>query len=153
MRTLSEHNPGIFLNNRSSHMNRVKEGIHAHITYRAIAAKYMAEDCHLALIGEPITWSEERISFGILKGSTLKADLDKVMYRLKESGLLEEWWKQWNARDITSTSCEAERTGVRTIITLKEIGGGFLVVCGGLGLSCLVLIGEICRQRCTKKTN
>lgn len=78
MRKLSEHNSGIFLNNRTSHMIRVKEGTHAHITYRAIAAKYMAEDCRLALIGDPITWAEERISFGILKGSTLKADLDKV---------------------------------------------------------------------------
>ncbi|XP_071080483.1 glutamate receptor 1-like [Haliotis cracherodii] len=152
MRKLSEHNSGIFLNNRTSHMIRVKEGTHAHITYRAIAAKYMAEDCRLALIGDPITWAEERISFGILKGSTLKPDLDKVMYKLKESGLLEEWWKQWNARDTASSSCEDDSSSVRTI-TLREVGGGFLVVCGGLGLSSLVLIVEICRQRLQRKSN
>lgn len=59
-------------------MIRVKKGGHAHILYKSEAAKFLSEDCDLALIGESVSVAQEHISFGILKGSPLKNDIDKV---------------------------------------------------------------------------
>ncbi|XP_067682644.1 glutamate receptor 1-like [Haliotis asinina] len=144
MKTLSAHDTGIFLNDQEKHMARVKQGTHAYIAYRSFAEQRMARDCHLALVGEPVSWANELLAFATPKGYPLKSDIEKVMRQLKESGIMDLWWKQRVANDSDS-SCGIDRT-VKTI-TLQDVLGGFLVVCGGIGLSCVMLILELCRHQ------
>ncbi|XP_046572339.1 glutamate receptor 1-like [Haliotis rubra] len=143
MKTLSEHDTEIFLNDKDRQMERVKEGSHAFITYSSSAEHFMAKDCHLALVGEPASYENEMLAFATPKGYPLKSDIENVMRQLKESGIMDVWWKNRIANDSDS-SCGVDRS-VKTI-TLQDVLGGFLVVCGGIGLSCVMLMLELCRH-------
>ncbi|XP_071080148.1 glutamate receptor 1-like [Haliotis cracherodii] len=143
MKKLSDHDTEIFLNDQDRQMARVKEGMHAFVVYLSFGETQIASDCNLALVGEPVSWWNERLAFAIPKDYPLKSDIDRVMRQLKESGLLEVWWSKRLA-NYSDNSCGVKRS-VKTI-TLQDVLGGFLVVCGGIGLSCLMLIIELCRH-------
>ncbi|XP_048258857.1 glutamate receptor ionotropic, kainate 5-like [Haliotis rufescens] len=148
---LSEQDAGIFNNDEETHMTRVMEGKHSFIIYKSSAETYMADDCLLALIGEPVSWEYEEITFGVLKGSPLKSDFENIMYTLKESGMLNILWTKWTTGGKTTGQCGVDRRGKS--ITMREIEGVLLVIGGGLGLSFLAILVEMCVHRLRKTSH
>ncbi|XP_067682642.1 uncharacterized protein [Haliotis asinina] len=140
MLKLSEQDAGIFSSDEDSHMARVMNGEHSFIIYKSSAEVYMATDCLLGLIGEPVNSEYEEITFGVVKGSSLKSDFDSIIYSLKESGMLNALWKKWTAGS-NNGKCGVDRRGKP--ITLREMEGVMLVAGGGLLLSLLAVLVEL----------
>ncbi|XP_046572338.1 glutamate receptor ionotropic, kainate 4-like [Haliotis rubra] len=143
MLRLSKQDAGIFSSDEDSHMARVMKGEHSFLIYKSSAEVYMANDCLLGLIGEPVSSEYEEITFGVVKGSSLKSDFDGIIYSLKESGMLNALWKKWTTGS-NNGQCGVDRRGKP--ITLREIEGVLLVAGGGLGLSLLAILVELCAR-------
>lgn len=78
MKKLSDHDTEIFLNDQDRQIARVKQGMHAFVLYLSSGEAQIASDCDLALVGEPVSWSNERLAFAIPKDYPLKSDIERV---------------------------------------------------------------------------
>ncbi|XP_048254001.1 glutamate receptor ionotropic, kainate glr-3-like [Haliotis rufescens] len=131
-------NDPVFLESKlEDHFKRARSEKYAFLEYRTITNRLMAEDCQLELLGESVLWVQ--LAFGLPQRSPLKADFEKVMSQLTASGILDVIWAKWSVKR-NLTNCPQKR--ILKSITVNQIGGGFIVVCAGTGLSIIVLCME-----------
>ncbi|XP_071095291.1 glutamate receptor ionotropic, kainate 2-like [Haliotis cracherodii] len=131
-------NDPVFLETKlEDHFKRVRREKYAFLEYRTITNRLMAEDCDLELLGETVLWVQ--LAFGLPQRSPLKGDFEKVMSQLTASGILDAIWAKWTVKR-NLTHCLQKRILKST--TVNQIGGGFIVVCAGTGLSIIVLCLE-----------
>ncbi|XP_071081093.1 glutamate receptor ionotropic, kainate 5-like [Haliotis cracherodii] len=136
MKKFQEEDPLLVTNDEDMHIERVKRGKYAYICYELSARRYIREDCSLAYLNERLSW--EHLAFAVPKDFPLKQDIDRVMSSLWESGVLDVLWKMWNPEE--NLTCVTERQ--QKPITLREVEGGLLIVCGGIALAAIALLVE-----------
>ncbi|XP_071095288.1 glutamate receptor U1-like [Haliotis cracherodii] len=134
---ISANVPVFLESNVGVHFKRVRSEKYAFLGHSSIINRLMAEDCQLELLGESVLWLQ--LAFGLPQRSPLKADFEKVMSQLAASGILDVIWAKWTVKR-NRTHCLQKR--ILKSITVTQMGGGFIVVCAGTGLSIIVLCLE-----------
>ena len=75
---------------------------------------------------------------------------------MKENGLIDEWISNYNPAfkqcPIYLNEKDIKRKDSKTPLTLNNLPGAFVILCGGCGLSMIVFVGEIvCGSRSMRK--
>ncbi|XP_042873336.1 ionotropic receptor 21a-like [Penaeus japonicus] len=106
-------------------------------TQKGVAATRMMKEC----------FAPYSIALAVQKHSPLKEDLDLVLGRLRDSGLIRQYFLQSlrsaaAAQDLGGSEKESEENGVIPL-TLDHLQGIFLVACLGWGASATAFLGEL----------
>ncbi|XP_067687028.1 glutamate receptor ionotropic, kainate glr-3-like [Haliotis asinina] len=138
---INANDPAFLKSSNENHLKRLEREKYALMMFSSQLEQHMADDCNLQVLGERLLYLQ--ISFGLPKGSPLKADIDKVMSQMSAVGILDRLWEKWSVKR-NLTHCPEKRT--LESITLNQIGGGFIVVCVGTAFSMIVLCFEKLKQ-------
>ncbi|XP_075751958.1 glutamate receptor ionotropic, kainate 2 [Rhipicephalus microplus] len=131
-------------------VERVRRGDYAFLMEAATIEYITDRDCQLAQIGGPL--DSKGYGFALPRGSPYTAHLSEAILRLQETGVIARLKKQWwtghcsqqrekergasALSDVKDSSEEANALGV------SNVGGVFLVLLGGLGVSSVCVILE-----------
>ncbi|KAL1438641.1 hypothetical protein MTO96_047889 [Rhipicephalus appendiculatus] len=131
-------------------VERVRRGDYAFLMEAATIEYLTDRDCQLAQIGGPL--DSKGYGFALPRASPYTAHLSEAILRLQETGVIARLKKQWwmghcsqqrekekgesALSDVKDSSEEANALGV------SNVGGVFLVLLGGLGVSSVCVILE-----------
>ncbi|XP_071096988.1 probable glutamate receptor [Haliotis cracherodii] len=137
VRDLSVTDPDVLGINITKHLQRVHEGKYAFISGTVIVPLSYA-DCRLQLLDTK--FGHSYTAFHLPKSSPFKQDLEKTMYHLRDSGILQRTMQEW-LQSAPKVKCPVE--SFPKAVSLIKIQSMFFAV--GIGLICsfLILVAEI----------
>ena len=115
--------------------------LHILQTADAIKVKYAAmTSCELQQVGKE--FSRKPLALAVQEGSPLKENLNAAILKLlnqrKLESLKEKWWNNNPERKLNCEDSKKTSDG----ISIKNIGGVFVVIFIGMALACFTLIFE-----------
>lgn len=132
-------------------VERVRRGDYAFLMEAATIEYLVEHDCQLAQIGGPL--DSKGYGFALPKGSPYSAHLSEAILRLQETGIIarlkKRWWtgqcskqRELEQIDTSQSSGEKDSAEEANALNVSNVGGIFLVLLGGLGVSSICAIIE-----------
>ncbi|WAR22346.1 IR25A-like protein, partial [Mya arenaria] len=120
-------------------LRMVKDGEFAFIDDASRNQYQVLTDCDVEVIGEE--FSRKPFAFAVTQGSPLRAQISNVILELSNNRILEDLTNKWWDSNELHKDCpriENESDG----ISIKNIGGVFLLIAIGTGLSLIAFVCE-----------
>ncbi|XP_059097759.1 glutamate receptor ionotropic, kainate 2-like [Tigriopus californicus] len=140
---MENHQPSVFVTNYDEGISRVKRGGYAFLMESTMLDYVVQRDCNLTQIGGLL----DSKGYGIAtpKGSKWRDHLSLAILELQEKGTIQmlynKWWK--NTGDVC-TRQDKSKDSKANPLSVKNIGGVFVVLLCGLSLAIVVAVLEFC---------
>ena len=140
---MEDHSPSVFVKNYDEGIARVKEGNYAFLMESTMLDYVVQRDCNLTQIGGLL----DSKGYGIAtpKGSPWRDHLSLAILELQEKGTIQmlynKWWK--NTGDVCGRQDKSKDSKANPL-SVKNIGGVFVVLLCGLALAIIVAVLEFC---------
>ncbi|XP_037578883.1 glutamate receptor ionotropic, kainate 2 [Dermacentor silvarum] len=131
-------------------VERVRRGDYAFLMEAATIEYLTDRDCQLAQIGGPL--DSKGYGFALPRGSPYTAHLSEAILRLQETGVIARLKKQWwmghcsqqreREKGTSALSETKDSSEEANALGVSNVGGVFLVLLGGLGVSSVCVILE-----------
>ncbi|XP_070208844.1 glutamate receptor 1-like [Littorina saxatilis] len=136
--TFAQDDPDVMNVDPNVHFSKVLSENYAYIGHGPAMENWASTHCDVEVLPLMITGLETYTCF-LQRGSPLRAEIDKVLLRLLDSGVLSHIRSKWFPADL---GCNGNKT-VPEVITLATVQGPFYIACGGLILASTVVLVEL----------
>ncbi|KAG0415866.1 hypothetical protein HPB47_006959, partial [Ixodes persulcatus] len=142
MWTVMSSSPGEVLTaSNAEGVERVLRGNYAFFMESSTIEYLVDRDCRLAQIGGPL--DSKGYGFALPRGSPYTPHLSSAILQLQDSGVLQKLKKRWWTGHCSSQeSSKVDSSEEVNALSVSNVGGIFLVLLGGLGVSSVIAILE-----------
>lgn len=134
--------PGdLLMSSNAEGVERVLRGNYAFFMESSTIEYLVDRDCRLAQIGA--TLDSKSYGFALPRGSPYTSHLSSAILQLQDNGTIQRLKKRWwtgHCSDREAVASEAQDEV--TALSVSNVGGIFLVLLGGLGVSSVIAIIE-----------
>ncbi|XP_040577875.1 glutamate receptor ionotropic, kainate 2 isoform X3 [Lepeophtheirus salmonis] len=140
---MESRNPSVFVDNYDTGINSVKNGGYAFLMESTMLDYVVQRDCNLTQVGGLL--DSKGYGIGTPKGSLWRDHLSLAILELQEKGTIQmlynKWWK--NTGDVCTRQDKSKDSKAHPL-SVKNIGGVFVVLLCGLTIAIIVAILEFC---------
>jgi ionotropic glutamate receptor len=135
-------NPDVFVNSTENGIQRVKNGGYAFLLESTMNEYRRQRDCDLMQVGGLI--DSKGYGIGTPTGSPWRDQISSAILKLQEDSILQflytKWWKQKGA--VACENTDEMKKDSANELGLANVGGVFVVLVAGLGLSVVAALLE-----------
>lgn len=146
---MKNQNPTVFVVNSNEGEDRVLQGDYAYFAESTTVEYKVERNCELTQIGN---WLNS-VGYGIAlpKGSPYKDKISQRILYLQDKQIIKKLYTKWWTSMYINQTCDNEKKEPSNALSIQNLGGVFVVLVGGIGVSIVLALFEFIYYAWTKR--